>query len=241
MSGAEPAIESVFISFEHVLVSMDFERVASAFAAQGVSCEPMRLRRAEARGRVAFDAVDPGDEDRNQAFERYLTEIIAALPDGPPVGEAVAVAAEVAPRLAAGGQDRLWSYALPGVAEALREIARCGVSLHVVANFDGSAARGLGRLGLRRFFASVTDSAVVGARKPDPEIFEHALRETSTPPGAVLHVGGRHRTDVVGAQRAGLQVALLDPFLDWEHVSCPRPADLASVARRLRGEGTAGS
>jgi 4-nitrophenyl phosphatase len=48
---------------------------------------------------------------------------------------------------------------------------------------------------------------VVG--KPEPHLFEQALRKLATPPGQTLGIGDRIETDIVGARRAGIAAALV--------------------------------
>ena len=61
-----------------------------------------------------------------------------------------------------GQSDRLWSWVLPGVPEALAALVELGLDLVVVSNADGTVERGLETRGLRHHFRAVIDSAVVG-------------------------------------------------------------------------------
>ena len=87
--------------------------------------------------------------------------------------------------------------------------------------------------GLRGHFAHVIDSAIVGAEKPDPRIFEHALEAAGASAERTLHVGDLYSVDVVGARAAGVHAVLLDPFGDWGEVDCARVADLVALRERL--------
>src|SRR5438309_9514285 len=74
--------------------------------------------------------------------------------------------------------------------------------LGVVSNFTGNLAPCLDELGLARLFTAVSDSAVVGAAKPDPRIFlergaglgEHAGRGRGGGEVSGEAVGGEVRT-----------------------------------------------
>ena len=48
-------------------------------------------------------------------------------------------------------------------------------------------------------------SELVGAAKPDPEIFWHALNRAEVLPRNAVHVGNRLDSDVRGAQRLGMR------------------------------------
>jgi putative hydrolase of the HAD superfamily len=96
--------------------------------------------------------------------------------------------------------------ALPGL-EALR--AR-GVSRFCVSNWDISLAEVLERCGLAAGLDGVVVSAGAGARKPDPRIFEHALRLAGCAAEDALHVGDTPEEDLEGARAAGIRALLID-------------------------------
>ncbi len=92
-------------------------------------------------------------------------------------------------------EKHLWSAVHPGTVEALERLRDSGYRLAVVSNSDGRAEEGLAAAGLRPFFEFVIDSQLVGFEKPDPRIFEVALRQLGVAPaeGAVRwrHLRGR--------------------------------------------------
>ena len=115
--------------------------------------------------------------------------------------EAVAVrAAEMHYRLAERGY-RLFEDAPP-----LLEAARgAGLPLALITNGPTDLQRSkVGALGISDWFDVVAISGEVGVAKPDPGIFEHALRGMGIEREGVWHVGDNPATDVAGAQAAGL-------------------------------------
>lgn len=58
-------------------------------------------------------------------------------------------------------------------------------------------------MGLDAYFDVVVVAEEIGHRKPEVEIFQHALVQTGTAPANWLHVGDHPETDVAGAQAAG--------------------------------------
>ena len=56
----------------------------------------------------------------------------------------------------------------------------------------------------------VVTSAAVGARKPDPAMFEAALEIAGCSADEALHVGDTPAEDVAGAQAAGIRALLID-------------------------------
>jgi putative hydrolase of the HAD superfamily len=126
------------------------------------------------------------------------------------------------------------------VREALQMLRGAGLSLVVVSNSDGTVEDGLRAGGLRPLLHGVIDSAVVGAEKPDPAIFRHALDLVGSRPDRTLHVGDLFSVDVLGARAAGLHAVLLDPYGDWDDVDCPVATDLHALAHALLAGGDRG-
>jgi putative hydrolase of the HAD superfamily len=97
----------------------------------------------------------------------------------------------------------------PGVADALRELDEAGLRLGIVCDVgftSGEQLRDvLSRAGLLELFDGWAFSDEVGAFKPDPAIFHHALREIGgIEPGRAAHIGDLRRTDVAGARAMGM-------------------------------------
>ncbi len=72
------------------------------------------------------------------------------------------------------------------------------------------AGRVLAELGLGGLVDAVVTSAEVGARKPDPRIFEAALAAVRCPAARALFVGDSLGVDVAGGRAAGIRSVLLD-------------------------------
>ena len=79
----------------------------------------------------------------------------------------------------------------------------------VVSNWDVSLAEVLERVGLAPLLDGVVTSAAVGAAKPDPAIFAHALALAGVPAARARHVGDSLDEDVAGARAAGIEPVLL--------------------------------
>jgi putative hydrolase of the HAD superfamily len=99
--------------------------------------------------------------------------------------------------------------AYPDAAPALRELRERGLRLVAVSNWDCSLPAVLERCGLGELLDGAVSSAVAGARKPDPAIFEPALALAGCEPDEALHVGDTPEEDVVGARAAGIRPLLL--------------------------------
>jgi putative hydrolase of the HAD superfamily len=95
-------------------------------------------------------------------------------------------------------------------APALAEVRALGVRLVCVSNWDYSLPDVLARVGLADELDGVVTSAAVGARKPDPRLFEAALEVAGCAADEALHVGDTPTEDVEGAKAAGLRALLID-------------------------------
>ncbi len=94
---------------------------------------------------------------------------------------------------------------------ALAELRRMGLRLICVSNWDVSLPEVLARCGLGDATDGVVTSAGVGARKPDPAIFEAALRIAGCSAREALHVGDTPAEDAAGGPCRGHSIAVDRP------------------------------
>ena len=100
--------------------------------------------------------------------------------------------------------------AFPDAAPALAELRTRDVTLVAVSNWDASLESVLEETGLARHLDGAVSSAVIGAAKPHPAVFEAALATAGCAPEEAFHVGDSPDGDVEGARAAGVRAALLD-------------------------------
>lgn len=77
----------------------------------------------------------------------------------------------------------------------------------LVSNFYGNVESVLKAYGLRHYFREIIESAVVGVRKPDPQIFALGVRALGLEPSEVLVIGDSLRKDIEPARSLGCRVA----------------------------------
>ncbi|HEY2293551.1 MAG TPA: HAD-IA family hydrolase [Thermoanaerobaculia bacterium] len=150
-------------------------------------------------------SADPGrdrfsthPEGERGWWSRFL-ERVCELKEAPPPSRFAA--AELFHRF---GTAAAWEV-YPEVPGVLAALARRGVRLGVVSNWDHRLPGLLADLGIAPSFGTITYSEKVGVEKPDRRIFLHALTELEVEPAAVLHVGDGRLEDVEGAVAAGMR------------------------------------
>lgn len=101
--------------------------------------------------------------------------------------------------------------------------------LGLVSNFSYSpaVAKALDEFELQPFLKTVVVSHDVGWRKPNPRIFQEALRRLGRTPSVTVFVGDETTDDVLGASRVGMRTVLvLSPT-----ESSPRPSEPDAAGR----------
>ncbi len=84
-------------------------------------------------------------------------------------------------------------------------------------------------LGLNNFFDTVVLSSRFFIRKPDPQIYAHALRAMRVEPSQALYVGNDPERDVAGPQAIGMPVVLIDRGNCLHYAPVPRIRDLREL------------
>ena len=159
-----------------------------------------------------------------RGFWRHFVERTCELVDA--ARPSAFAAAELFDRFA---QAAAWEVA-PGTRGMLADLRRRGLRLAVISNWDQRLPLLLERLELADHFDTFAISAIVGAEKPHPRIFETALAALGVAAEHALHVGYSRRDDVEGARGVGMQALLLSPAGDGDLRS------LAELPARLFGD-----
>ena len=148
-------------------------------------------------------AFERGETDqirlRVDRFRRLADEL--DLPDLP-VGRVSTYYLE-----ALSGQPHL----LPGALDVIEALA-ARFPLALITNGIASVQRRrFAASPITRFFKSVVISEEIGIAKPDPRIFEPALREVGVAAADVLFVGDSVTSDMAAARNAGMDFVWLNP------------------------------
>jgi putative hydrolase of the HAD superfamily len=119
------------------------------------------------------------------------------------------------------------------VAPALNDLKGKGLSLGLISNVEHDITTTLNELGLPLWLEIVVTSQDSGFNKPQPEIFQEALRRAGVPPAEAVYVGDQYQVDCVGANQAGMKGVLLDRYGYFKTIDCPRIRSLTEVVAHL--------
>lgn len=81
----------------------------------------------------------------------------------------------------------------------------------LVTNFYGNMHTVLKEFGLDHLFKDVVESAVVGVRKPDPQIFRLGVAALGLEPAEIVMIGDSQEKDILPAQSIGCQTIQITP------------------------------
>ena len=208
------AIRAVLFDVGYTLLSPHpsvLEIVMAACAEEGVAIDRARLEQNLApaewllRDRSKRNPHIWADERAIQdTWSDFFSELLRrCLPDE----TALATCAAAAGRLF----DQATSYALyPDVLPALRTLHARGITLGVVSDWGIGLGLILRHHDLVQFFDFTVISASLQLSKPDPALFETALRRANAIPDYTVHIGDSYVLDVLGARAAGIHPVLLD-------------------------------
>ncbi len=146
----------------------------------------------------------------------YSRRRLAAL------GLAPDLASEYAPKVSAhmGTEYRPESIIPAEVRKALPELKEAGYILAVLSNRDKPFVELLQTHNIGEYFDFAVAAGEVNTYKPDPGLFEHALKLANVAAPEAIYVGDNYYADVIGARRAGLTPILVDPRGVFPEADC---------------------
>ncbi len=107
--------------------------------------------------------------------------------------------------------NKALAHAHPKTADTLAAIRAAGMKIGLISNTvapPSGLEDHLAQEGLLEYFSVRVFSCVVGVPKPNPKIFEVALKQLDVAPQCALYIGDKPHIDVVGACRVGMRSAL---------------------------------
>lgn len=161
------------------------------------------------------DLMAHSGETENFWIEYSRRRLIAL---GASPGWAVTYAPKVSVHM--GAEYRPESIVPDEVRETLVELKKAGYLMAVLSNRDKPFMDVLENHKISEFFDFSMAGGEVNSYKPEPGLFEHALKRTNLSPQEAIYVGDNYYADVVGARRAGLRPVLFDPDHIFPDADC---------------------
>lgn len=121
----------------------------------------------------------------------------------------------------------------PDVVPAIDALRAEGYRLGIISNWEDWLEDLLLFLGVRSHFDLVVFSARENLAKPDPRLYDRALKAAGLPPKAAVHVGDDLVRDVAPARAMGLTPVLIDRHSRYPEADCLRITDLRQLPALL--------
>lgn len=102
-----------------------------------------------------------------------------------------------------------------GAFEILEYLSAKKYQLHILSNgFKEVTYRKCELSGIKNYFETITSADEINIRKPQPEIYEYALKKSGAQKEESMMIGDDWIADVEGAKSFGLKVVFFDVFSD---------------------------
>lgn len=102
-----------------------------------------------------------------------------------------------------------------GAFEILEYLSAKKYQLHILSNgFKEVTYRKCELSGIKNYFETITSADEINVRKPQPEIYEYALKKSGAQKEESVMIGDDWIADVEGAKSFGLKVVFFDVFSD---------------------------
>lgn len=106
--------------------------------------------------------------------------------------------------------------------------------LHIITNgFQEIQDKKLKNSGIFSYFEHIIDSEMAGVKKPNPIIFELALKKANVVPQKSLMIGDSLEADILGAKGSGLHALHFIAHNEPKHNHCPIIQDLWEIKQYL--------
>ena len=221
-----PPVQAIFFDIGDTLV-FDApplrERLSLAFRAVGLPVDEIRLPQAFRVGETFaigryLEGIPWDDPD---TLGEALTRILRALELPPP---------DISNLLTVFAAIPFERVVHPNALELLQTLGTRGFVLGAISDWDATLPALLANLGIAPYLDALAVSEIVGVTKPNPLLFQEAMRQAGVAPKAALHVGDWFELDVAGARAAGMQALLFDWTGRCPSADCPRVTTFDELA-----------
>jgi len=105
--------------------------------------------------------------------------------------------------------------------------------LHIITNgFEEAQEKKMQTSKIRDYFVTVTNSEMVGVKKPNPKIFNFALNLANAKPNESIMIGDSLEADIEGARHIGMDTIHFDYKNKYQH-NYKRITNLKSIINHL--------
>jgi len=102
------------------------------------------------------------------------------------------------------------NFLFDGAMELL-EYLKPKYKLHIITNgFEEVQYKKMKNAKIDRFFDTITNSEMVGVKKPNPKIFYYALKNANTSAEKSVMIGDNLEADIIGAENVGMQTVFFN-------------------------------
>jgi len=220
------ALQAIFFDIGNTLLFPSLARILAPLDPPKVAASRERWHEIERAAKQEFDdLVAHGGQIDHGFWFLFYSQLLESLGVQ---NNALRDALVEATRISAN-----WCEMRPGTREALQRIGK-HYPLGVISNADGRIAQVIESCGIADCFHSITDSGVVGYEKPNPAIFQAALKSMGADASRSLYVGDFYSVDYLGATRAGMKAILFDVSGAYRGRDLPRVESLEQLEAALR-------
>jgi putative hydrolase of the HAD superfamily len=106
----------------------------------------------------------------------------------------------------------------PNLIGMLETLKNASIRLGIITNGKGQFQMdNIKSLGIERYFDTILVSEYEGIKKPNPEIFNKALRQLGVSTSESMYVGDHPENDIKGAKNIGM-LGIWKKDIQWDHV-----------------------
>ncbi len=92
---------------------------------------------------------------------------------------------------------------------------KASYNLHIITNGFSEVQHGkLTKSNINHYFETVTNSEMVGVKKPNPKIFNHALKVANVNVDQSIMIGDNYEADILGALNIGMDAIFFGNYND---------------------------
>lgn len=126
-----------------------------------------------------------------------------------------------------------YNHLFPNTIEVL-EYLRPKYTLHIITNgFQEIQEKKLKNANISNYFTHIINSEMAGVKKPNPIIFQLALRTAKVAPQKALMIGDSLEADILGARAVGLHTLHFNVHNDPQHEFSEMIHDLGEIKSLL--------